>query len=501
MPARLLDTLWLDGVRTAASGTVRFYQPGTLTPVNVYSDDATTTVVTQPVSLDANGRSTVPIYVKAMVRGVFFDSAGAQLIDTERLDGDRAELVSLVNTKWPLTSTADAAFTKLATTLGGTDGNFALTIPGVIGRTLTSKLGDFLSVKDFGAVGNGVADDSSAFALALTNAGGKAVYVPPGTYLITAPISITIANTVLFGAGKTLSIIQNTAATSAVTIAAVAGVGIVDLNIQHSSTSAAAAIAQTGTTHYYRSLSISGHKTGISGHSGVSLDVSVVGTGVASGMGFVSAVGDNDFFLCNVTGIDDGSANTRAVDGTLASNLKVLGCALLVANGQSVKPSNVVGATNLVAGNRFSRAGTVAANDGAIGSPGAPVSLMAFANSAGGVTNGSMGTGVNDSTWILTGAGVNAQTLDLARSLSWKLKQTTAATMTYSFTGFPYREQLITVMFQSVGAAGTFAAGANIVVTGNFTPANGSQNIVQFMYDPAGGKYVQIGTPVSTLNT
>ncbi len=61
------------------------------------------------------------------------------------------------------------------------------------GRTVQDKLRDSVSVKDFGAVGNGVADDTAAIQSAintvLTPTGGG-LYFPKGTYKITAKLVI-----------------------------------------------------------------------------------------------------------------------------------------------------------------------------------------------------------------------------------------------------------------------------------------------------------------------
>lgn len=61
---------------------------------------------------------------------------------------------------------------------------------GSVERTIDAKLSDFVNVKDFGAVGDGVADDTVAFRNAINFAHGRAVYVPGGDYLITSQIRV-----------------------------------------------------------------------------------------------------------------------------------------------------------------------------------------------------------------------------------------------------------------------------------------------------------------------
>ena len=51
---------------------------------------------------------------------------------------------------------------------------------GAVARTAQAKMRDVVSVKDFGAVGDGVTDDSAAFLAAFNT--GKRVYAPAGTY-------------------------------------------------------------------------------------------------------------------------------------------------------------------------------------------------------------------------------------------------------------------------------------------------------------------------------
>jgi polygalacturonase len=75
-------------------------------------------------------------------------------------------------------------------TLGG---GFTQSGTGAIQRTVENKLKDTVSVKDFGAVGDGVADDTLAINRAtkyVADLGGGTVYYPPGTYKITRAIRL-----------------------------------------------------------------------------------------------------------------------------------------------------------------------------------------------------------------------------------------------------------------------------------------------------------------------
>jgi len=68
---------------------------------------------------------------------------------------------------------------------------------GAVQTNVEAKLAQIVSVKDFGAVGDGVADDTAAFLNAFAT--GKAVYAPAGTYL--TDIQTMPSNSYLFGDG------------------------------------------------------------------------------------------------------------------------------------------------------------------------------------------------------------------------------------------------------------------------------------------------------------
>lgn len=87
--------------------------------------------------------------------------------------------------------------------------NYTDPLTGAIQRTIASRLAERVSVKDFGAVGDGATDDSAAFVLAI--ASGRKVYVPPGVFLIaTQHVFSGLSNFVLEGAGIDVTTIQCT---------------------------------------------------------------------------------------------------------------------------------------------------------------------------------------------------------------------------------------------------------------------------------------------------
>ncbi len=77
--------------------------------------------------------------------------------------------------------------------------DFTATGTGAITRTSSDKFSDMVSIKDFGAVGDGLSDDTNAIINALSAA--NSVYVPEGTYLIRGTITLSERQS-LIGAGQ-----------------------------------------------------------------------------------------------------------------------------------------------------------------------------------------------------------------------------------------------------------------------------------------------------------
>lgn len=71
---------------------------------------------------------------------------------------------------------------------------------GAVGRTVQDKLREAVSVTDFGAVGDGVTDDTAALVAAAAAANGRPITVPPGDYVFSS--TIEAKSLVLIGAHR-----------------------------------------------------------------------------------------------------------------------------------------------------------------------------------------------------------------------------------------------------------------------------------------------------------
>lgn len=184
-----------DGDGPLDNGTLWFgvaNQNPITAPVQVYWDEALTIPAAQPILV----KDGYP-WRLGTPAAVYIDGDHSTLVRNRR----RATILyAATSAEYNL---AQAAGQAALVILGQPDGasriGFEAAGADAVPRTVESKLRDFVSVKDFGAIGDGAADDTVEIQAAL-NSGAGAVYFPSGTYRITATLTC-VPRVSLYGDG------------------------------------------------------------------------------------------------------------------------------------------------------------------------------------------------------------------------------------------------------------------------------------------------------------
>lgn len=280
--AKLLESLALAGSRLAdgspnASGKAWVYVIGTTTGTNAFADADGTTALTQPITLDAAGRATV--YVNQAITLRIETASGASLQEIDVEDAAGPVLIRSLAFTGALPSGSqgaggvtdlDAVLTSALSSFGGRDFKYAEST-GATQRTMGSWMREVhVSVKDYGTVGDGVHDDTTAIQNATNRVlalGGGTVFFPPGTYLISSAITLASASSMFFRGAGPSSVIKNSGAVAnALTFSSCTDVAVEQIKISHASGSTGYAISVADCTNItLRSVTIAaGHARGVS---------------------------------------------------------------------------------------------------------------------------------------------------------------------------------------------------------------------------------------------
>jgi len=160
----------LDGNANPYAGAKwHFYATGTLTPQNVYADAALSTSLGSVVTADDGGKF-VPIYFNSslLYRGVLENASGTTTI-----------------------SDIDPINLGVGQSGGSSVIGFIQSGAGAVARTMQAKARDTVSVKDWGAVGDGSTDDVTAIeaAIAAAPVNGTLTF-PAGVYIVGSQVDI-----------------------------------------------------------------------------------------------------------------------------------------------------------------------------------------------------------------------------------------------------------------------------------------------------------------------
>lgn len=156
-----------------AGGKLYAYLSGTTTPQATYTSVTGSVPHPNPIVLNAAGR--VPSGEIWLSTGINYKFILTTSVDVQIATWDN---ITGINGTGISTNAAYVAYDPSGT--------------GAIQRTAASKFAEFVSVKDFGAVGNGSTDDSAAIQAAVD--ASSTVYFPAGNYKINTPITLSANN-------------------------------------------------------------------------------------------------------------------------------------------------------------------------------------------------------------------------------------------------------------------------------------------------------------------
>jgi hypothetical protein len=202
--ASLCRELFFCGARDVlgnpiASGTVLFTVLGsTSQQATVYKDAAQTQPWTQPIPLDAAGR--VEVYVGSQCEMQVFDAFSVLKRTTLNGTSVAAPLVDV--TFGGGDTDAQSAFTALESTIGPGGQYKQSNATGCVSRSIHNVLLDKVSPLDFGAVGDGAADDTIPLQRSINAAisANVPLYLDAKKYKITAALTVN-GSIKMFGCG------------------------------------------------------------------------------------------------------------------------------------------------------------------------------------------------------------------------------------------------------------------------------------------------------------
>ena len=160
-------------------------------PITVYYDSALTIPAVQPLRTSGgyifrNGTPAV-LWTDVDYSITVRNKAGAFVYYNPTKNNVTGVLLAENN----LSDLDDIDQAKANLDIGAGDVSFTQVGFGATEQTVSEKLGEVVSVKDFGAIGDGVTDDTAAVQACVTAAvaAGRTIYVPVGTYALTAQIT------------------------------------------------------------------------------------------------------------------------------------------------------------------------------------------------------------------------------------------------------------------------------------------------------------------------
>lgn len=188
-------------------GKLYTYAAGTSTPAATYTSNSGLTANSNPIIFDAAGRLASEIWLTENVsyKFVLKTSVDVTVGTYDNIAGINDFATSLAGVYTAFANTSSNA--QGDALVGFKQANASGFLAGATARTVSTKLQELVSVKDFGATGDGTTDDTSALQLAI-NSGASQLYWPAGTYMVGAAGIYGVSNQDWVGDGTGSTIIK-----------------------------------------------------------------------------------------------------------------------------------------------------------------------------------------------------------------------------------------------------------------------------------------------------
>jgi hypothetical protein len=183
-----------------AGGKLYTYAAGTTTPAVTYTTSAGNVANTNPIVLNAAGRVSAEVWITegTSCKFVLESSTNVQIWSHNNIQGAGDFSAAIAAVYADLANTSNVA--KGDALVGFKQSTSAGVIATAVARTVHQKFQSYVDVKDFGALGDGVQDDTTYIQNALNSVSatnGGQILIPDGVYNITNSLVVKSNTTVI----------------------------------------------------------------------------------------------------------------------------------------------------------------------------------------------------------------------------------------------------------------------------------------------------------------
>ena len=201
-------------VTTSSLGEFAFYAANgryslSITATNFALENYSDFILYDPADIGAVAASGVAFTPFSTIAATNVQNAIQEVV-SDLAGASGASTVGFAPTGTIAATTVQTAISEVVTDLSASSGSslvgFLQSGTGATARTVQAKERDIVSVKDFGATGDGTTDDTAAIQAALDSAAKRVVFPAGGIYIVNGGLSVSTVSQVIYAAGATIKL-------------------------------------------------------------------------------------------------------------------------------------------------------------------------------------------------------------------------------------------------------------------------------------------------------